>query len=60
MATGFQDGFLIFVSSKVQMWLPIFTCKKIKEMTAQKFSIGKEDIEIPCLVVCKENVEKMK
>ena len=33
---------------------------KLKEMTSQKFCIGKEVNEIPCLVVCKENVEKMK
>ena len=33
---------------------------KLKEMTSQKFCRGKEVNEIPCLVVCKENVEKMK
>lgn len=33
---------------------------KLKEITSQKFCIGKEVNEIPCLVVCKENVEKMK
>ena len=32
---------------------------KLKEMTSNKFCIGKEDDEILCLVVCKENVEKM-